>query len=98
MIADVEKVAGVQMNEPAAGDAERIAVEIGALMTELLAVDQIDLDDDLFELGVTSVTAVLFVAALEKRFGVSVDLAEVYERPRLREFAAYFSQLRPGEG
>ena len=56
---------------------------MAALWSELLHVDGIGLDDDFFDLGGDSMTAVAFVTRLRAAFGCDPGLATLFERPTI---------------
>jgi acyl carrier protein len=49
-------------------------------------------DDDFFDLGADSVSAVMFVAALEERLRVPVSLLEVFEAESVAQFVSRLGQ------
>ncbi len=56
---------------------------MAALWSELLHVDGIGLDDDFFDLGGDSMTAVALVTRLRAAFGCDPGLAVLFERPTI---------------
>lgn len=56
---------------------------VAALWSELLHVDGIGLDDDFFDLGGDSMTAVALVTRLRAAFGCDPGLATLFERPTI---------------
>ncbi len=56
---------------------------IAAFWSELLHVDGIGIEDDFFDLGADSMTAVALVARLRDAFGCEPGLAVLFERPTI---------------
>ena len=61
---------------------EEVLVEI---WMELLAVDQIGVTDNFFQLGGHSLMATQLVSAIRTRLGVEVPLAAVFEKPTIKQ-------------
>jgi acyl carrier protein len=61
----------------------KTAKAVAALWSELLHVDEIGLDDDFFDLGGDSMTAVALVTRLRAAFGCDPGLATLFERPTI---------------
>jgi amino acid adenylation domain-containing protein len=77
-------------NEPRTS-AERI---VAAVWCEVLAVDRVGRDDEFFALGGHSLLAAQVVSRLRRHFGPEVRLRQVFELPRLAEFAAALPHCR----
>ncbi|WP_157450450.1 non-ribosomal peptide synthetase [Bradyrhizobium sp. ARR65] len=60
---------------------------VAALWSELLGVDGIGIEDDFFDLGGQSMTAVGLVARLRTAFDVNLELATLFERPNIAELS-----------
>jgi acyl carrier protein len=56
---------------------------VAAIWSELLRMDGIGIQDDFFDLGGQSMTAVGLVARLRAAFGVNIELATLFERPTI---------------
>jgi acyl carrier protein len=52
---------------------------IGHIWTRILKVDRVEEDDDFFELGGSSVEAMLLLAMIEAEISVKVDFSEFFE-------------------
>jgi acyl carrier protein len=64
-----------------------IPEDLAALLREVLQVDEIDLDRPIAELGIDSLTAAEFSAAVEDEFGVIVPMERFLGTETLRELA-----------
>jgi acyl-CoA synthetase (AMP-forming)/AMP-acid ligase II/acyl carrier protein len=62
-------------------------VTVARIWTELLRTEAIGLDDDFFDLGGQSMTAVGLVARLREIFEINIELAALFERPTIRGLA-----------
>jgi amino acid adenylation domain-containing protein len=60
---------------------------IAAIWTELLRVEGVGIEDDFFDLGAQSITAVGLVAQLRAAFDVNIELATLFERPTIAGLA-----------
>jgi amino acid adenylation domain-containing protein len=60
---------------------------IAAIWTELLGVEGVGIEDDFFDLGAQSITAVGLVAQLRAAFDVNIELATLFERPTIAGLA-----------
>ena len=60
---------------------------VAAIWTELLRVEGIGIEDDFFDLGGQSITAVGLVARLRTAFNFNIELATLFERPTIAGLA-----------
>jgi acyl carrier protein len=75
-------------DEQASATGTTTETAIAQIWADLLEVTQIGPDDDFFDLGATSLTAVRFLARVEERFGSDALTPEqLYEDARLRHLA-----------
>jgi len=63
------------------------------LWSSALGLDEIGPDDDFFELGGTSVTAVRLLPLIDERFGVESDVVLIFDHPTPRELATELELL-----
>ena len=70
------------------------ARELASLVGELLQLPGVEPGEQLFGRGLDSVGAVRLVAHVRERFGVSLELREVLEAPRIAELAARIEALQ----
>jgi len=49
-------------------------------------------DDNLFEVGVSSLTLTEIVLAIDERYPDKVDISDVFDYPTLREIAAFMQR------
>ncbi|MFE8944799.1 SDR family NAD(P)-dependent oxidoreductase [Streptomyces sp. NPDC007856] len=86
-------VAPVPVMVPAQAQAQAPAAQggavlerLGALWTKLLG-REVAPDDDFFELGGSSLTAVELMAGIREEFGIRVGIVTMFDNPTLRAFA-----------
>jgi amino acid adenylation domain-containing protein len=75
---------------PPQTETERV---IAAIWSELLRKDGIGIDDDFFDLGGQSMTAVGLIARLRDAFDVSIEIAMLFERPTIAGLAEAIDML-----
>lgn len=63
---------------------------------KVLGTNDIDLNDNFFDIGGSSLTAIQLVTAVEKHFGTSVPVLAVFRYPVLREMAALLREQDTG--
>jgi len=65
------------------------AAALAEMWRDLLGVSQVDADDDFFEIGGTSLSAIKLLQRVEKKFGLGALSPEaLYENPELGDMAA----------
>lgn len=75
------------------GTGERVAPRderehaLAEMLTDLLGMADLDVHDNVFDLGATSITAMRLVVLIEQRFGVSVPLSEFVSAPTVAALA-----------
>ena len=84
-----QRQAAARPPAPPTTERERL---LATLWSTVLGVDEIGIDDDFFELGGDSIRSIR-LAALARRHGLALSLAELFARPTIRELA----RLRPEE-
>ncbi|MCP5106100.1 MAG: amino acid adenylation domain-containing protein, partial [bacterium] len=69
--------------------------KIAAIWSDVLGIDKerIGIDEDFFELGAHSLKAAAVVARLQKALNIKIHLAEMFERPTIKELGAYIDGL-----
>jgi amino acid adenylation domain-containing protein len=77
------------------GGAPRTETEtrVEAIWSELLKVDGIGVQDDFFDLGGDSMTAVALLAHLHEAFGVDLELAVLFDRPTIAGLSEFVDVL-----
>jgi non-ribosomal peptide synthetase component F/acyl carrier protein len=70
-----------------------LLTRIGAIWREVLRVDTVGPDDDLFDLGGHSLTITQIAARIRDRLGVDVPLDQFYDAPTLAETTALVAKL-----
>ncbi|NEB42425.1 non-ribosomal peptide synthetase [Streptomyces sp. SID14515] len=97
------EAAAVDGAEAAAVDGAEVAAVDGAaavvrdIWQEVLRLDDIGPDEDLFDLGGHSLTITAIAARIRKRLGVEVPLDVFFDTPTLAEVSAVVSELQQQE-
>jgi acyl carrier protein len=74
-------------------DAPDVTSEIIDLWRQALGVDDIAEDDDFFELGGNSITAIRLLPLISDQFTVELDAMFLFDHPTPREFATALDAL-----
>ncbi|MEV7020607.1 phosphopantetheine-binding protein [Kitasatospora sp. NPDC093558] len=67
--------------------------EITALWAEALGLDSVAVDDDFFDLGGSSITAIRLLPEIAERFGVEPSIGVIFDHPTAREMAVALADL-----
>jgi non-ribosomal peptide synthetase component F/acyl carrier protein len=81
-----------------AARAEAVEPALAAIWAEVLDVEHVDLEDDFFELGGTSLLAMQIVARASDAFGVEVALDALFEAPTVAGLARQIDGAQPAAG
>ncbi|GIF98077.1 non-ribosomal peptide synthetase [Catellatospora citrea] len=79
---------------PAAGEDDELVRALQGIWQEVLSVDDIGLDEDLFDLGGHSLTITRINVRILAQFGRDVPLEVFFETPTIADIAAYL-RVRP---
>ncbi|GAA4873196.1 phosphopantetheine-binding protein [Kitasatospora terrestris] len=71
------------------------AAELEQIWMEVLGVDAVDPDDDFFDLGGHSLSALRLSTLIRQELGLAVELAHVLENPRFGDLLAVAAQAAP---
>jgi phthiocerol/phenolphthiocerol synthesis type-I polyketide synthase E len=74
-------------------DTTTICAEIQTLWGDALGVD-VEPEDDFFDLGGNSITAIRMLPVLTEKFGVEPTVAVVFDNPTPQELARAVAELR----
>ena len=66
---------------------QALADSLVDLWKRVLRTDDVTLDDDFFELGGNSLTAIRLLPVIEERFGVEPHISLVFDHPTPRQMA-----------
>lgn len=84
------------LGQLAPGDADDAATDEDELVTELMMIcrefskdRKIGPDDNLFEVGVSSLTLTEIVLAVDEKYPGKLDISDLFDYPTLREIAAF---------
>ncbi|MBB4133176.1 non-ribosomal peptide synthetase [Xanthomonas sp. 3075] len=70
---------------------------LAQLWCELLAIDQVNRDDDFFDLGGHSLLAVQLIARVRDSLGVELQIGDVFTHTQLQALARCLDRSSPGE-
>lgn len=73
-----------------------LAEELARMWESLLGVEKVNPDDDFFEVGGNSITAVRLVPLISSRFGVEPDIGVIFDHPTPADLADALHQLMAG--
>ncbi len=73
-------------------DADPLVAELGRICREVAKDRKIGPDDNLFEVGVTSLTLTEIVLAIDERYPGKLDISDLFDYPTLREIAAFLKR------
>jgi acyl-CoA synthetase (AMP-forming)/AMP-acid ligase II/acyl carrier protein len=72
-----------------AGDADALVAELITICSEFARERSIGGDDNLFEIGVSSLTLTEMVLAIDERYPGKLDISDLFDYPTLREVADF---------
>ena len=70
-------------------DADPLIAELELIAHEFSKDRRIGADDNLFEVGLTSLTLTEIVLAVDERYPGKVDINDLFDYPTIREIAAF---------
>ncbi|MBT8065883.1 MAG: non-ribosomal peptide synthetase [Gammaproteobacteria bacterium] len=77
---------------PAATDEDPLVAELETICREFSKDRTIGADDNLFEVGVSSLTLTEIVLAIDERYPGKLDISDLFDYPTLREIAAFLTR------
>jgi phthiocerol/phenolphthiocerol synthesis type-I polyketide synthase E len=72
------------------------ATRIGRIWSQILEVDRIEDQDDFFDLGGSSIDAVVMLRMVRAELSVSIELADFFGEPTLQDLAAAARRAQVG--
>jgi len=75
-----------------ASDADPLVVELEQICREVAKDRKIGADDNLFEVGVSSLTLTEIVLAIDEKYPGRLDISDLFDYPTLREIAAFLNR------
>ncbi len=90
-----EQAALVGASEHGSADAASLEETLRTICNSVVVDRAVGLDDNLFEIGISSLALAQIHARLEELYPGAVDIADVFDYPSIRELAA-FMQSGPG--
>jgi len=73
-------------------DADPMVAELELICREFSKERQIGPDDNLFEVGVSSLTLTEIVLAIDEKYPGKLDISDLFDYPTLREVAAFIKE------
>ena len=95
----IEGLAALARQDDNSGSATDAGDAMGALMAIASSFSKerkIGADDNLFEVGISSLTLTEIMLAIDEKFPGKVDIADLFDYPTIRELAAYIEQPDTG--
>ncbi|WP_447041109.1 amino acid adenylation domain-containing protein [Streptomyces sp. DSM 118878] len=84
---------------PASGDGPSVLQgEVAGLLAEVLGRGEVGLDDNFFEVGGHSLSAIRLIAQIKQRYGVDLALNELFTDPTARAVADQIAQSTGADG
>jgi len=81
-----------QSDDDAAVDSDPLVAELEKICREFSKERSIGADDNLFEVGVSSLTLTEIVLAIDERYPGKLDISDLFDYPTLREIAAFLKR------
>ena len=75
---------------PARNELDQALIEI---WQEVLDREQIGIDDDFFDLGGHSLKATMVIATIQERYGIKIDIKNLFTEPTIRSLSDYLETL-----
>ncbi|MCK1420313.1 AMP-binding protein [Bradyrhizobium sp. CW12] len=72
--------------------------QLAGIWAEILGSDQVEIDQDIFALGIDSLAMAQMILRLEERFGVQVSFEDIFSAPTVTALANRVETLRKGSG
>jgi acyl carrier protein len=70
-----------------------IAQSLAQIWQRTLRIEDVDIDDDFFDLGGNSIAAIRLIPLISERFGVEPDVTVVFDYPTPRTLAGALMEL-----
>ncbi|MGD2124377.1 MAG: amino acid adenylation domain-containing protein, partial [Gemmatimonadota bacterium] len=80
-----------------AGPRDDLERQLAGIWQSVLGVDRVGIEDSFFDLGGHSLLAAQMFAQVERRLGVRLPLATLFQAPSIEELAAKIGQAGPSE-
>ncbi|GGH50401.1 hypothetical protein GCM10008014_15490 [Paenibacillus silvae] len=66
---------------------------LAQIWAEVLKLDEIDVEDDFFDLGGSSLNGLRLIGRIDRVFNVEINFEDVYEYPTIKELSTYIDSL-----
>ncbi len=73
-------------------DDDPVIAQLGAICREFAKDRRVGLDDNLFEVGISSLTLTEIILALEEKYPGKVDINDLFDYPTIRELARFIDR------
>ncbi len=81
------------LNKHSREPSSKIEYELRNLWMASLKIDTISIDDDFFNLGGTSLSAMEIITSIQKKFGITVTMRTIFEYPTIYALASIIENL-----
>lgn len=88
---DLEKITSPDASDASNSDEPPLVVELLAICAEFSKDRQIGPDDNLFEVGISSLTLTEIMLAVEERHSGNIDINDLFDHPTIRELAEFLA-------
>ena len=85
-----------QTQAPGGASADRLEARLQELVDELLPGKRVQPDDNLFDIGVSSMALVQIHERIDREFPGQVELAELFDHPTIRDLARHLERRLKG--
>lgn len=93
-----EPMTNVQAAEPANRDEQRIEAALLALIKALLSVDSVGLNDNFFELGLSSIDLTRLHRSINNRLAIDINLVDILQFSTISKLSTYILQNKLADG
>tara|TARA_Y100000389_G_scaffold201599_1_gene244715 strand:- start:1024 stop:2976 length:1953 start_codon:yes stop_codon:yes gene_type:complete len=74
------------------GGADKLLSELLNICSEFIKERKVSADDNLFEIGITSITLVEIVLAIDEKYPKILDISDLFDHPTLREVSIFMKE------
>jgi amino acid adenylation domain-containing protein len=85
-----------EMETPLVGPRDALELELARMWEKILGVEPVGVEDDFFTLGGHSLLAIRLIAQIEKRFGISLPMVELFQQPTVAHLTSVLRRMEGG--